>query len=72
MMILQEEIKLDYDDIIVKVEDRVRKELKENNYKEDMFGYVHLLESRKKEILENEYGIKIKTKQKQNPSLSMD
>ena len=72
MMILQEEIKLDYDDIIVKVEDRVRKELKENNYKEDMFGYVHLLENRKKEILENEYGIKIKTKQEQNPSLSMD
>ena len=34
-MILYEEIKLDYDDIIVKVEDRVRKELKENNYKED-------------------------------------
>lgn len=63
---------MDYDDIIVKVEDRVRKELKENNYKEDMFGYVHLLENRKKEILENEYGIKIKTKQEQNPSLSMD
>lgn len=63
---------MDYDDIIVKVEDRVRKELKENNYKEDMFGYVHILENRKKEILENEYGIKIKTKQKQNPSLSMD
>ena len=59
---------MDYDDIIVKVEDRVRKELKENNYKEDMFGYVHLLENRKKEILENEYGIKIKTKQEQNPS----
>lgn len=72
MMILQEEIKLDYDDIIVKVEDRVRKELKENNYKEDMFGYVHFLENRKKEILENEYGIKIKTKQEQNPSSSMD
>ena len=50
-MILYEEIKLDYDDIIVKVEDRVRKELKENNYKEDMFGYVHLLENRKKEII---------------------
>ena len=63
---------MDYDDIIVKVEDRVRKELKENNYKEDMFGYVHLLENRKKEILENEYGIKIKTKQEQNPSSIMD
>ena len=48
------------DEIIKAVEERVKKEL-EGKVNPDMFGYIHIFEDRKKEILEQEYGIIITT-----------
>ncbi|MBR6033640.1 MAG: hypothetical protein IKP28_02725 [Clostridia bacterium] len=58
-------------EIIKEVEDRVRKELEEK-LNPNMFGYIHIFEQRKKEILEKEYGITFQTSREKNTSCNID
>lgn len=59
------------DEIIKAVEERVKKEL-EGKVNPDMFGYIHIFEDRKKEILEQEYGIIITTTREESFGKSID
>ncbi len=59
------------EEIIEKVEKRVKKEL-EGKIDSNMLGYIHIFESRKKEILEKEYGIKFQTSREKNSSCNID
>ena len=58
-------------EIIEEVENRVKKEL-EGKINPNMFGYIHIFEQRKKEILEKEYGINFQTTREKNMSSNMD
>ena len=59
--------------IIEEVENRVKKELElEGMINPDMFGYIHVFEQRKKEILEKEYGIIFQTSREKNKSCTID
>ncbi len=57
--------------IVKEVDERVRKEL-EGKVDSNMLGYIHIFESRKKEILEKEYGIKFQTSREKNLGSSID
>lgn len=57
--------------LIQEVEKRVKKEL-EGIVNPDMFGYIHAFESRKKEILKEEYGIEFETTREKNSSCNID
>lgn len=59
------------EEIIKEVEEKVRKEL-EGIVDSNMLGYIHIFETRKKEILEKEYGIKIQTLREKNEGSSID
>lgn len=59
------------DEIIKAVEERVKKEL-EGKVNPDMFGYIHIFENRKKEILKQEYGINITTTREESFGRSID
>lgn len=58
-------------EIIKEVESRVKKEL-EGKVDPSMFGYIHVFEQRKKEILEKEYGIIFYTSREKNKGCSID
>lgn len=53
------------------VEKRVEEELK-GKYSPDMFGYLNIFETRKKEILKEEFGIDVVTTQEKHPSEMID
>ena len=59
------------EEIIKEVEERVKKEL-EGKYDPGMFGYIHILESRMKEILKNDYGINFETSREKDDSFTID
>ncbi len=59
------------EEIIKEVDERVRKEL-EGKVDSNMLGYIHIFESRKKEILEKEYGIKFQTLREKSSGRSID
>lgn len=59
------------EEIIKEVENRVKKEL-EGKLDPNMFGYIHVFEQRKKEILKEEYGITFYTSREKNRSCNID
>lgn len=59
------------EEIIKKVDERVQKEL-EGKVDSNMFGYIHIFEARKKEILEKEYGIQFQTLREKNKDCCVD
>ena len=58
-------------EIIREVEERVKKEL-EGKLDSNMFGYIHIFEQRKKEILEKEYGIVFHTLREKSEGVNID
>jgi len=60
-------------EIVKNVEERAKRELEaEGRVKSDMLGYINILEKRKKEILDKEYGIKYQTVAEKNWGCSVD